>query len=407
MQGGGVHQIRCVLRQRQIIWIAHVLCAFILILCLAVPAFAGKKRSSQKKKSSLKKDNPTSENHLVKEMLRHLGVQYRSGGTNSGGLDCSGYVKLVYRNVYGLDLPHQSRSLFTSSDMERVPLDNLKTGDLLFFTPSKKSKRVNHVGIYLSDGRFVHAASGRGVVVSGLDEQHWYERIAGARRVSDQPLERNEEPMESTSISALSMAVSTLFDDQEPSPDLSITSHSLGLELGKERAFHVSLFHESLLDWGTAHKDDPISMEAGQFEGRPAMVSMQGVRLERDLRPLSWLVVTPSLSYFNYEGGVDDTGLPRRSVGVDLSVGSQEEGWRISTGFRYLSLIPQRGFPEEDRAPEGFDMSLTYSKRLSEIMSVSLMGERLQRYEIPPSELPQQEKLFEDQRFSVLFSFSY
>lgn len=407
MQRGGVHQIRCVLRQRQIIRIAHVLCAFILILCLAVPAIAGKKRSSQKKKSSPKKDYPTSENHLVKEMLRYLGVRYQSGGTNSGGLDCSGYVRLVYRNAYGLDLPHHSSSLFISSDMQSVPLDELKTGDLLFFTASKKSKRISHVGIYLSEGRFVHAASGKGVIVSGLDEQYWSERVAGAKRVYDQPLQKNGVPAEPIAVSALSMDYGTLFDDQENSPDLGITSHTLGLELGKEHGFHVSLFQDSLLDWGATQVDDPILTEAGGLKGRPASVFMQGVRFDRDLRPLSWLVVTPSLSYFNYEGALDDTGLPRRSVGVDLSVSSEEEGWRISTGFRYLSLIPQRGFPKEDRAAEGFDMSLTYSKRLSEILSVSLMGERLQRFEIAPSDLAQQETAFEDQRFSVLFNFSY
>lgn len=402
MQGGGVHQIRGVLRQRQFRWMAHVLCAFILVLCLIVPALAAKKRSSQKKKSSSKKNYATAENHLVKEMLRHLGVRYRRGGDNAGGLDCSGYVGLVYRNAYGLDLPHQSASLFTSSDLSKIPLDELRTGDLLFFTPSKKSRRVNHVGIYLSEGRFVHAASGKGVIVSGLDERHWNERVAGARRVPE-PQRYRGGGAEPVAVSALSAGPVTLFD-----PDLNRTSHSLGLELGRERTFLVSLFKDFLVEERVAGVEDPIhTEEVAALERRPSPLSMQGVRFERDLRPFSWLVVTPSLSYFDYEGDLDETGLPRRSVGVDLSVGSEERGWRVSTGFRYLSLIPQRGLPKEESPPEGLDLSFTYSKRLSEALSVSLTGERLQRYEPPTSDLPQQERTFEDQRFSVLFSFSY
>lgn len=384
---------------------AHVFCAFILVLCLAVPAFAAKKRSSQKKKSSPKKDYPASENYLVREMLKHVGVQYRSGGTNPGGLDCSGYVRLVYQNVYGLNLPHQSASLFISSGLQKVPLDELQTGDLLFFTSSKKSKRINHVGIYLSERRFVHAATGKGVIVSDLDEQHWSERIAGARRIPEQP--RRIDFAEPVPVMALSSGSGTLFDYREHSPDVTMMSHSLGLELGKEPAFHVSLFQDSFLAASGTDVYNPHLTDSMGLEGRSTSAFVQGVKFEKDLRPFAWLVVTPSLSYFNYEGGLDDTGLPRRSVGMDLSLGSKEEGWKVSTGFRYLSLIAPRGFSEDERAPEGFDMSLTYSKRLSEVLSVSLTGERLQRYETPASDLSQQEKTFEDQRFSILFSFSY
>jgi hypothetical protein len=383
----------------------QVLCAFVLVLCLAAPALAGKKRSSQKKKSSPKKNLPASENKLTKEMLRHLGVQYRRGGTGPHGLDCSGYVGLVYRNVYGLKLPHQSGALFISSGLQKVPMDDLKTGDLVFFTSSKKSKRISHVGIYLSEGRFVHAASGKGVIVSGLEEQYWNERIAGARRIPGQPALANEPP-EPIQVSALSPSTTTLFDPQDRSPEVSVLSHSLGLELGMERAFHVSVFQDALLSSLRTDAENSLDADPAGLDEGSRSAYVQGFRVERDLRPFSWLVVTPSLSYFNYEGGLDDTGLPRRSVGLDLSLGSKEEGWTISTGFRYFTLIPPRGSSEEERAPEGFDMSLAYSKRLSETLSVSLMGERLQRYETL-SDPTHQERTYEDQRFSVLFSFFY
>jgi hypothetical protein len=386
---------------------AHLLCAFILVLCLTLPAFAAKKRSSHKKKSSTWKNYSVSDSYLVNEMLKHLGVQYRRGGSSRHGLDCSGYVGLVYRNAYGLELPHQSGSLYISSSLQKVPLDELKTGDLLFFTSSKKSKRVNHVGIYLSEGRFVHAASSKGVIVSGLDEQYYSQRIVGARRVLERPSFEEGAFAEPVSVTALSTGLGALPDVQQRSWDMTTMSHSVGLELGKERSFHLSLFQDLLLS-PTMETDvnSPLHTESVGLEGRPTSTTVQGVRLEKDLRPFPWLVVTPSFCYFNYEGDLDDTGLPRRSVGVDLSLGSVEDGWTLSTGFRYLSLIAPRGFPEENRAPGGFDMSLTYSKRLSEVLSFSLIGERLQRYDTRVSDLPQ-ERTYEDQRLSILFSFSY
>jgi hypothetical protein len=385
---------------------AHVVCAFILILCLAAPAYAAKKRSSQKKKSSPKKTYPASEIPLVNEMLKHVGVQYRLGGSSPSGVDCSGYVGLVYRNAYGLALPHQSRSLYVSSDLEEIPLDDLQTGDLLFFTSSKKSKRINHVGIYLPEGKFVHAASKKGVVVSSLDERYWSERIAGARRIPEQPGLRNGDA-ESLNPSALGASLGPLFHYREDGAELGLVSHSLGLELGQNRDLQVSFFQDSLISWkGT---DLEYSSRDGSMglEGRAPSAHVQGVRFGRDIRPFDWLVVTPSLAYFDYEGDLNETGLPRRSVGLDLSLGSREDSWRISTGFRYLSLIPAKGYAEEERSSDSLDMSLTYSRKLSEGMSIFLIGERLQRYEAVAPEFPQQERNFEDQRFSVLFSFSY
>ncbi|PKN65442.1 MAG: hypothetical protein CVU57_10005 [Deltaproteobacteria bacterium HGW-Deltaproteobacteria-15] len=406
MKAGDIHQIRCVLKTRQTKWMAHVLCAFIVILCLTVPALAAKKRSPQKRKPSPKKTYPASENQLVNEMLKHLGVRYRPGGSSPSGVDCSGYVGLVYRNAYGLTLPHQSKSLYSSSDLEEIPLDDLKTGDLLFFTSSKRSKRISHVGIYLPEGKFVHAASGKGVIVSSLDEQYWSERIAGARRIPELAQLKNGDaaPIE---FSALGASMGTLSDYREPAPYLSVVSHSLGMEFGQNRDFQVSLFQDSFFSSKGTDSEYSFHDDSMGLDGRPLLAHVQGIRVERDIRPFPWLIVTPSLSYFDYDGGLDEASLPRGSVGLDLSLGSREDAWRISTGFHYLSLIHHKGYAEEQRAPEGIDMSLTYSRRLSDGLSIFLIGERLQRYEAVSAEFPREDRTFEDQRFSVLFNFSY
>jgi hypothetical protein len=400
LRAGGTPQFEDVLRMSRSKRVAQALCAFILIFCLAAPAVAAKKRS-HKRKSATKTHYPLPDNLLVSEMLRHLGVQYRRGGSSESGVDCSGYVRLVYQNVYGLTLPHHSESLYLSSDLQEVPSGDLKTGDLLFFTTSLRSRRISHVGIYLSKGRFVHAASRKGVIVSNLDEHYYSERFAGARRVPQQSRWRNE--------GADSFAL--------PAPDagpgnpgngleMSMIRQSLGLELGMNREFHLALFQDSLFSWKEVDPEYACRDGYGNFEGHILPAHVQGVRFGKDINLFPWLVVTPSLSYFDYKGDLDETGLPRRSAGVDLSLGSNKGASRVSTGFRYLSLIPAKGYAGGERAPRGIDMSLTYSRRLSDWSLVSFVGERLQRHDAP-APLPHQEEPFEDQRFSIIFNFSY
>ena len=401
MRAGGTPHIADVPRMSQSKRAVQALCAFILILCLAAPAVAAKKRSSHKRKSATKTHHPVPDNLLISEMLRHLGVQYQRGGSSESGVDCSGYVRLVYQNVFGLTLPHHSESLYLSSDLQGVPSDDLKTGDLLFFTTSLKSRRISHVGIYLSKGRFVHAASRKGVIVSNLNEHYYSERFAGARRVPQQPQWRDEDA-DSFALSALGAGLGNRGNGLE----MSMIRQSLGLEFGMNRDFHVALFQDSLFSWKELDPEYASHDGYGNFEGHALSARVQGVRFGKDIKLSPWLVVTPSLSCFDYKGDLDESGLPRRSAGIDLTLGSTKNPSRISTGFRYFSLIPAKGYADGERAPKGIDLSLSYSRRLSDWSLVSLVGERFQRYDAP-APIPHQEEHFEDQRFSIIFNFSY
>ncbi|MDD5205572.1 MAG: C40 family peptidase [Desulfobacterales bacterium] len=399
MRAGGTPRISGVLRLCQSKRVAQALCTFMLIFCLAAPAVAAKKRSSHKRKPATKTHYPLPDNLLVSEMLRHLGVQYQRGGSSESGVDCSGYVRLVYQNVCGLTLPHHSESLYLSSDLQEVPSDELKTGDLLFFTTSLKSRRISHVGIYLSKGRFVHAASRKGVIVSNLEENYYRERFAGARRVPQQLQWRNEDA-DSSILSAPGTGPGNTGNGLE------MSRQSLGLELGINRDFHVELFQDWLFSWKKLDPEFASHDGYRNSEGYSLSAQVQEVRFGKDIKLLPWLVVTPSLSYFDYRGDLDESGLPRRSAGIDLSLGSRKNPSRISTGFRYLSLIPARAYADGERAPKGLDMSLSYSRRLSDGSLVSVVGERLQRHDAP-APLSHQEELFEEQRFSIIFNFSY
>lgn len=110
-----------------------------------------------------------------------LGSPYRTGGENPKGFDCSGFVRTVLR-AFGQDLEGRSSISYST---QGVPVDkeHLQTGDLLFFADHHRS--IGHVGIYLADGKFVHASVQRGVIVSDLDEKYYRAKYKGARRQED------------------------------------------------------------------------------------------------------------------------------------------------------------------------------------------------------------------------------
>ena len=116
------------------------------------------------------------------QALLALGVDYRYGGkTPETGFDCSGLVAHVFREAYGIQLPHNARA--QSEYGRRVGLSELRAGDLVFY--NTLGRPFSHVGIYLGDDRFVHASSSRtgSVMVSNLNDRYWRERFDGARRV--------------------------------------------------------------------------------------------------------------------------------------------------------------------------------------------------------------------------------
>jgi cell wall-associated NlpC family hydrolase len=115
-------------------------------------------------------------------------IRYKRGGKEpSTGFDCSGFVHYVYRQGIGADLPISSAAQYNAG--HKINRNDLRSGDLVFFRTA--GKRISHVGIYLDEGRFIHAPSaGKSVSVSSLSEPYWAKRFAGAKR--PEILARNE-----------------------------------------------------------------------------------------------------------------------------------------------------------------------------------------------------------------------
>ncbi|WP_017940216.1 C40 family peptidase [Zestomonas thermotolerans] len=116
-----------------------------------------------------------------------VGTPYRYGGnTPEGGFDCSGLIGYVYRDAAGVLLPRSTRELLALG-VPRVSRDSLRSGDLVFFATSGGSQ-VSHAGIYVGEGRFVHAPSSGGTVrLDSLDMKYWQKTYLGARRILPEP----------------------------------------------------------------------------------------------------------------------------------------------------------------------------------------------------------------------------
>ncbi len=116
---------------------------------------------------------------LISTAKTLLGVRYKWGGTSRGGVDCSGFTTYVFAKS-GIHLPRTS--IEQSKIGLRVDKADLQAGDLLFFKTGRSSRRINHVGMYVGGGNFIHASSHRHqVVVTSLSE--YSSAYAGARRL--------------------------------------------------------------------------------------------------------------------------------------------------------------------------------------------------------------------------------
>jgi len=127
------------------------------------------------------------DNRILEEVSRHMGVPYKSGGSSKSGVDCSGFVRLIYRHIFNVDLPYVAASQSRLPIFDDITFEELRTGDLIYFTRTPKKVRINHVGIYLKDGKFAHAIEKKGVIVSNLSERHWKTRVKKIKRITKDP----------------------------------------------------------------------------------------------------------------------------------------------------------------------------------------------------------------------------
>ena len=120
----------------------------------------------------------TIQEKLEIEYQKYKGIPYKYGGTTKRGFDCSGFVNAVYFNAFNIDLPRTTTLM--SKEGEKKSKSNLKSGDLVFFRPSRK---YMHIVIYVGDGQFMHSSTSKGIIKSKLNNLYWKNKYRFSRRI--------------------------------------------------------------------------------------------------------------------------------------------------------------------------------------------------------------------------------
>lgn len=155
--------------------------AALWLLSLGGVVQANEQQRSLLEEPSLLERYTTSAQDLILKGLELVGIHYRFGGTNPAtGLDCSGFVQLVFKEAMGILLPRTARE--QSEVGAAIAQHELKVGDLVFFNTMRHA--FSHVGIYLGDNRFLHAPrTGAEIRVEDMRQNYWVQRYNGARRL--------------------------------------------------------------------------------------------------------------------------------------------------------------------------------------------------------------------------------
>ncbi len=349
--------------------------------------------------------------NLSRNLKKYLGIRYKRGGATAQGFDCSGFSRHVYKNYFGVELPRNASSQYPSSLLAPVPSDDLKPGDLIFFSASRKKKRINHVGIYLDGGKFIHAELRRGITISNLDDSHWKSRLVSAKRLADENSDRAAEEQ--------------FFDEPEGAFALRIPQRSAG-RATRGRSGNSLLAKESLeLAYSQFLLNNILRLQFSYFfksfstlsEGSDTPFTsllppfanaalVRGLRIAGDIRPLTGLSITPVVSYYDHNHSDTVYDIPARSLGIDVSLGSvQHWGWSLSTSVQQLSLTGDRKHTAAyDQS--AFDLSLTYRQKLNDRLQLSLIGEHF-RYPALQFTSDARDTAAYDQRLFFLLHFTY
>ncbi len=107
------------------------------------------------------------------------GTSYCMGGNSKDCIDCSAFTHIIMQNVYSINIPRTAQEQYNAS--QHINLEDLNEGDLVFFNTSG-GRDITHVGVYLLNNKFVHAATSGGVMVNDLNDSYWKGRYKGAGR---------------------------------------------------------------------------------------------------------------------------------------------------------------------------------------------------------------------------------
>lgn len=320
------------------------------------------------------------EGQFQSEMKRYLGIPYRHGGSTRKGTDCSGLIRQIYGKLLGLDLPHNAAAQSRLPYLEDVSKEDLKVGDLVFFGPSKG--RINHIGAYLEDGKFIHASSKYGAVtVSSLDKPYWRKRFICSRHINGLELAGSEWGDEFDALVAEEAEEENTVGNEAIEWYLSALEGETGAGLLNEvmLAPVFDLTVETFALWS-----GPQPLESTFFnpdtgleshEGDRELDFRQGVRLSKELALSGWLQVAPFWSYVRQQDRVANETTEEQYLGLSAEIGHPTLPWSISLAAQPPSGTQESTHPSLwERDWRELELFFGYRYRISDAWKFSLFG---------------------------------
>lgn len=375
---------------------------FLLVLIPPDALSASEKTKAQPDFSDEKKG---SEDRSLQEQLKaYLGIPYRRGGACLKGMDCSGFSSFIYSNMFGVDLPHNAASQYLLSFLEPVLQEDLQPGDLLFFS---RRKRIDHVGVYLGDGKFIHASGKkRRITISNFDSPYFKRTFVAAKRLAA------GYPSSQTGDYETETSIDLSFEERDRIRFLLAGSRGLaadefgrfaeprfldGIPGGEGRSWpfffeveyrHVLLDHawnvtlSALWERSYLNSETHPLFTSGEsprpafFSDDPYSISRSGFRMASDFGILPWLRLTPSVTYYEY-GDDFPTAAAYPSVwGVEARLLPSSARYDLAMAFRYgdtgSSILGRHELLESSRA---LGLSFAFRYRLTDLLHVSLLGQ--------------------------------
>ncbi len=302
------------------------------------------------------------EARLYEEAEKLLGIPYRPGGAGLRGTDCSGLTRQIYANLFGINIPHNSRDQNRLPILKDVSSDDLQPGDLIFWGPGKK--RINHVGIYLDDGKFIHASRRSGVTISSLSESYWRNRFIGSKRVKG--LASYADSIRAASQMEEDFYVPT---DQtfEVGYNTTLFSDITNLKIGAFMEFNQG---EAAADWDYVGLNPSYRSYDMDFR--------KGAWVSTHTRIMDWLAISPSLGYVDGYSSLYDKDGTRQILGLGAQMSPLNSRWSLIMSAAY-STMPDEPLEWSTLYHSDWkmlDMTFGFSYTFTDLLRLSVTGTR-------------------------------
>ncbi|WP_187149305.1 C40 family peptidase [Desulforapulum autotrophicum] len=344
--------------------------------------------------SSLSSLNLTAR-QFEQKVKKYLGIPYLRGGTSRKGMDCSSFVRTVYSKFFGINLPYTAGAQFDSSKFKKISTHEIQPGDLIFFATNKR-KRISHVGMYVSDGQFIHASSSLGITMSSLDDRYWKKRFVGSKRHKalnifqpdfDQyqlegsltiPVNQNGE-IQILAGNDFRFNNLALENDFNPVDDTAFESHDVnvlllpfyeidyGHTLFDGLDMHLSAIHEKF-DLLTTNSQTPGAL--------PDTAERMGIKLSGDFWPGNGFNIKPSITYFDYSKENETLlNVPEWSFGLNTLLSPIHKQWALYMQLEYSKGEELASNTSSHSAFSSMDMEIKLRINLRDNLEFSITGQ--------------------------------